>query len=92
MSSPQTESLHLTAMPMAETGMLIRKPVAEVFEAVVNPDGTVGAARVVRSLDNRFGLDEKAIEAVRQWRFRPALRFGRPVAVRVVIELTFTLR
>lgn len=61
-------------------------------EAVVNPDGTVGAARVVRSLDNRFGLDEKAIEAVRQWRFRPALRFGRPVAVRVVIELTFTLR
>ena len=61
-------------------------------EAIVNADGTVGETRVVRSLDDRFGLDQKAIEAVRQWRFRPALRFGRPVAVRVVIELTFTLR
>lgn len=61
-------------------------------EAVVNPDGGVGAVTIVRSLDHRFGLDEKAIEAVRQWRFRPAHKAGRPVAVRVVIELTFTLR
>ena len=61
-------------------------------EAIVNPDGTIGEARVVRSLDDRFGLDEKAIEAVRLWRFRPAVKGGRPVPVRVVIELTFTLR
>ena len=40
MSSPQTESLHLTRVPIAETGMLIRKPVAEVFEAIVNPEIT----------------------------------------------------
>ena len=61
-------------------------------EAIVNMDGTVTDARVVRSLDDRFGLDEKAIEAVRLWRFRPAMKGGRPVPVRVVIELTFTLR
>jgi TonB family protein len=61
-------------------------------EAVVSPDGTVTDARVVRSLDDRFGLDEKAIEAVRLWRFRPAMKGGRPVPVRVIIELTFTLR
>jgi len=36
MSSTQTESFHLTRVPIAETGMLIRKPVAEVFEAIVN--------------------------------------------------------
>jgi protein TonB len=61
-------------------------------QAVVNPDGTVGEARIVRSLDDRFGLDEKAIEAVRQWRFRPGVKGGRPVPVLVLIELTFTLR
>ena len=61
-------------------------------EAVVNDDGTVGQVRIVRSLDDRFGLDQKAIEAVRNWRFRPGTRFGKPVAVLVLIELTFTLR
>jgi TonB family protein len=61
-------------------------------EAVVNDDGSVGQVRIVRSLDDRFGLDQKAIEAVRQWRFRPGTRFGKPVPVLVLIELTFTLR
>lgn len=32
--------LHLTQVPIAKTGMLVRKPVAEVFEAIVNPDIT----------------------------------------------------
>ena len=36
----QTESLRLTRVPITETGMLIRKPVAEVFEAIVNPEIT----------------------------------------------------
>ena len=40
MSSSQTESLHLTRITVTETGMLIRKPVAEVFEAIVNPEIT----------------------------------------------------
>jgi uncharacterized protein YndB with AHSA1/START domain len=40
MSAPHTESLQLTRVPTVETGMLIRKPVAEVFEAVVNPEIT----------------------------------------------------
>lgn len=30
-------NLHLTEIPVAQTGMLIRRPVAEVFEAIVNP-------------------------------------------------------
>ena len=40
MSNLQTESLHLTRVPITETGMLIRKPVADVFEAIVNPEIT----------------------------------------------------
>lgn len=62
------------------------------LECVVLPDGTVGPVEVVRSLDTSFGLDQEAVKAAKQWRFRPGTRFGEPVAVLVTIELTFTLR
>lgn len=62
------------------------------IEAVINPDGSVGRVKITKSLDDRFGLDQKAIEAVRKWRFRPGTRFGQPASVVVDIELTFTLR
>jgi protein TonB len=60
--------------------------------AVVQPDGRVTDIRVVRSLDRSFGLDQKAIEAVRSWEFYPGTRFGKPVPVLVHIELKFNLR
>ena len=65
-----------------------------VLECVVLPDGTVGDVRVTRSIDPVFGLDQKAIAAARQWRFVPGKlrQTGQPVAVLVLIELTFTLR
>ena len=64
------------------------------LECVVMPDGSVGEVRVTRSLDPVFGLDQKAIEAARKWRFVPGKlrQTGQPVAVLVLIELTFTLR
>lgn len=63
-----------------------------VVECVVLPDGSVGPVEIVRSLDSTFGLDQEAIKAAKQWKFRPGTRFGEPVAVLVTIELTFTLR
>jgi protein TonB len=63
-----------------------------LLEATVLADGSVGNVRVLRSLDERFGLDQKAIEAVRAWRFRPGTYLGRPAAVKVLIELSFNLR
>jgi protein TonB len=62
------------------------------MEAVVNPDGSVGAVQIVRSLDQTFGLDQEAIRTVKKWRFAPGTRQGQPVAVLVEIEMTFTLR
>jgi TonB family protein len=62
------------------------------LECVVRQDGSTGDCRVVRSLDPTFGLDQEAIRAARQWRFRPGTRLGQPVAVLVTIELMFTLR
>jgi TonB family protein len=63
-----------------------------LLEAVVLPDGSVGPVRVARSLDQRFGLDEEAVRTIRRWRFLPGMRGSKPVAVRVGIEMTFTIR
>ena len=62
-------------------------------EAIVRADGTVGATRVVKSLDTQFGLDESALSAARSWLFKPGTdRGGNPVPVRVTIILEFRLR
>jgi TonB family protein len=45
--------------------------------------------KVVRSLG--LGLDEKAIEAVKQWRFKPAFKDGKPIAMRTTTEVVFRL-
>src|SRR5688500_1950150 len=65
-----------------------------LLEAVVLPDGSVdpNRVRIVRSLDAISGLDQQAIVAVKGSQFRPGTFDGKPVAVRVHVELTFTLR
>jgi len=65
---------------------------AVLMAVVVLPDGTVGDVTVLRSLDTTFGLDAQAVLAARQWVFNPGRKDGVPVAVRVTIEMTFTLR
>lgn len=61
-----------------------------VLQVLVLRDGGVGNVRVVRSLG--AGLDQKAVDAVRQWRFRPARRQGVPVDVAVEVSVEFKLR
>jgi periplasmic protein TonB len=56
---------------------------------VVGKDGLPYDIRVRESLG--MGLDEKAIEAVNRWRFRPATLNGQPVATRVDVEVDFHL-
>lgn len=60
-------------------------------EAVVQRDGTVGDVRILKSLDNLFGLDGQALDAARQWRFTPAMRNGEAVPCIVLIQLEFKL-
>jgi protein TonB len=61
-----------------------------VLEIVVRSDGRVGAVRLVQGLG--AGLDQRAIDAVRQWRFSPARRHGTPVDVLVEVAVEFRLR
>jgi TonB family protein len=61
-----------------------------VMEIIVRRDGTVGEARVLKGLG--YGLDQRALEAVRQWRFGAAKRRGEPVDVMVEVSMEFRLR
>jgi TonB family protein len=54
-------------------------------------DGSVGAVLVTRSLDTTYGLDGQAVASVRDWKFQPGTKDGKPVPVRVSVEVKFTL-
>jgi TonB family protein len=56
---------------------------------VIEPDGVAQNIKVVKSLG--YGLDEKAMEAVRKWRFQPAKKDGVAVAVEATVEVNFRL-
>ncbi|HUE85520.1 MAG TPA: energy transducer TonB [Vicinamibacterales bacterium] len=61
-----------------------------LLEIVVRRDGTVGDVRFLRRLDP--GLDQRAVQAVRQWRFAPATLRGVAVDVIVEVGVEFKLR
>ena len=60
-----------------------------VLRVDVGENGAIGEIRVHQRLG--YGLDEKAIEAVRSWRFNPATDAGRPIKGTAWVELRFTL-
>jgi len=60
-----------------------------VLSLVVDPMGHVRDIHVARSLG--MGLDEKAIDAVKKWKFEPGMKDGYPVSVQVNVEVNFRL-
>jgi TonB family protein len=60
-----------------------------VLSTIVGTDGRPRDLKVARALG--MGLDNKAIDAVRNWRFEPAMKDGHPVAVQVYVEVNFHL-
>jgi|SRR5579863_530537 len=60
-----------------------------VLALIVDESGNPRDIRVVRGLG--FGLDARAVEAVKQWRFKPSLKDGHPVNVQISVEVGFKL-
>jgi TonB family protein len=91
--SPPT-IIHRVEPQYSEEARKARYQGTVVLEAIVRRDGTVDIIRVVRSLG--FGLDENAIQALKQWRFRPGTRnvngTATPVDISLNIEVNFNLR
>jgi TonB family protein len=73
----------------SEEARKIKQQGVVILSMVVDQQGRPRDMHVVRSLG--MGLDEKAMDAVKQWKFSPGLKDGIPVAVRVNIEVSFRL-
>lgn len=61
-----------------------------ILEAIIDERGNVSNVRVLRGLP--MGLDREAVEAVKQWKYRPALLNGRPVKVYFTLTADFTIQ
>ena len=73
-----------------EMARKIRRQGTVQLRAVIDRNGAVTQVQVVASLP--YGLTEAAVEAVQQWRFRPATLDGEPVAVFLELLVRFTLQ
>ena len=62
---------------------------AVLLSLVIDNQGVPRDIRVVQPLG--MGLDDKAIEAVQKWRFKPGLKNGQPVAVRAQVSVNFRM-
>jgi protein TonB len=60
------------------------------IEVVIDERGLIGFARIINGLSDQE-LDRLALEAVRQWRFTPAVFGSEPVAVRAVVTVNFRI-
>jgi TonB family protein len=84
---------HVISSPQPAYSEEARKAKIEgsvVLVLIVDEKGNPTNLRVINSLG--MGLDEKAIEAVRGWKFEPALgKDGKPVAAKIAVEVSFHL-
>jgi len=83
---------HLTYSPEPEYSKQARKKKYQgtcVLAVIVGSDGQPHDIQVTRSLG--MGLDEKAIEAVKKWKFDPARKAGKPVATKITVQVNFRL-
>ena len=83
------ERIHYVAPEYPALARAARREGTVILEAVLDTDGTVREARVLRPTPL---LDEAALEAVRQWRFTPTLLNGQPVPVVLTVTVVFSLR
>ncbi|HEV2177071.1 MAG TPA: energy transducer TonB [Terriglobia bacterium] len=75
--------------PYSDEARRARRQGTVVLSIVADEHGGVGDVQVLTPLG--LGLDENAVDTVKTWKFRPALRNGAPVSVRMLVEVTFRM-
>lgn len=71
-----------------ELGRKARVDGVVILELVIDEQGSVAGGRVIKGLP--MGLDKNALVALKDWKFKPALREGKPVQVVATFKVTFT--
>lgn len=61
------------------------------LEAIIDANGIPQRIKIIYSPHDQFGFSREAIAALKQWRFRPGMKGGKPVAVRMNLEVDFRL-
>jgi TonB family protein len=83
-----------TPISMPDLQLTERDRIARVSGAlslwvVIDSEGNVAETILLKSLDRE--VDARSLETIRTWKFRPAMRNGKPVPVRILVETTFKL-
>jgi TonB family protein len=61
-----------------------------VLRITIDTDGNVQDPEVIKSAE--YGMEKASLEAVKKWKFRPATKAGKPIAVKAQIEMSFRMR
>lgn len=85
----QPRHTHAVAPVYPPLRRLLNQEGTVTLEYIVDAEGRVAATQVLEATHAEFA--EAVVEAVRQWRFEPGLKDGRPVNTRVVQQFPFTL-
>jgi TonB family protein len=83
------ELLHKVEPEYSEEARKAKFQGVVILAITVDPNGNAINPQVMKSLG--LGLDEKAMEAVRQWKFKPGYKDGKPVPVKATVEVNFRL-
>jgi len=75
--------------PYTEQARVAKVAGTVVLNIVIDAQGNVSEAKVVKSLDK--GLDESAVKNLKTWKFKPATKEGKPVASKMMVEVTFKI-
>lgn len=75
------------AYALLAKGLMVRGVV--LLSIVIEADGTPSSATLKKRLG--WGLDEEAAKTVKQWRFKPGMRAGKPVRTEAQVEIRFAL-
>jgi TonB family protein len=75
--------------PYSEVARQAKVQGTTLLQVVLNDRGEPTTIRIARPIG--AGLDDRAVEAVKAWRFKPATRNGNPVAVQIDVEVNFRL-